>query len=67
MKDLLLILAAILVSATLTYTSVAYSNEARKIATIEAIEMITNNITDDRVNNALSELSDEQLTELMGL
>jgi len=67
MKDLILIVLAIVTTATLLITSLEYSKTTSELLTIERIENISNNITNDEVNNELSKLSDETLMEVLGL
>jgi len=67
MKDYLLMMAAILVTIALMGATTEYRNAAQEMASVERIELITNAITNDAVNEALQGLNDEQLTEVMGL
>ncbi|NCB44865.1 MAG: hypothetical protein EOM59_19915 [Clostridia bacterium] len=67
MKDFFLILAAILVSATLASAVIDYRVTCAEMAQIETITDLSNRITDDDVAEALNGLSDEELTEKLGL
>jgi hypothetical protein len=67
MKDFLLILAAILVSATLASAVIDYRVACAEMAQIEAITDLSNRITDNDINEALNGWSDEELTEKLGL
>ena len=67
MKDYVLILASVIVTIMLMGATIEHSNAAQEMASIERIELITNAITNDAVNDALSGLNDEELTEVMGL
>lgn len=67
MKDFFLILAAILVSTTLASAVIDYRIACEKMAQIEAITDLSNRITNDDVAEALNGLSDEELTEKLGL
>jgi hypothetical protein len=67
MKDFFLILASVIVTIMLMGATVEHGNAAQEMASIERIELITNAITNEAVNDALMGLNDEQLTEVLGL
>lgn len=68
MKDYLLAIAALIISINLLAATVEYRRKANELAEIERIEAISNRvITDDRLNNELSKLSDAGLAEALGL
>jgi hypothetical protein len=67
MKDFFLILVSVIVTILLMGATVEHSNAAAEMASIERIELITNAITNEAVNDALMGLNDEQLTEVLGL
>jgi len=52
---------------TMLTATAEHNARAAELASVERIEVITNAITDDAVSNALENLSDEELTEVMGL
>jgi hypothetical protein len=67
MKDFFLILVSVIVTIMLMGATVEHGNAAQEMASIERIELITNAITNEAVNDALMGLNDEQLTEVLGL
>ena len=67
MKELILTALAILVTLNLWAATVEYSEKSAELASIERIEAISNGICNDQINEELSKLNDEQLTEVLGL
>jgi hypothetical protein len=67
MKDFFLILTSVIVTIVLMGATIEHDNTAAEMASIERIELITNAITNEAVNDALMGLNDEQLTEVLGL
>jgi hypothetical protein len=67
MKDFFLILVSVIVTILLMGATVEHGNATQEMASIDRIELITNAITNEAVNDALMGLNDEQLTEVLGL
>ena len=67
MKDVFLTIIAVIITANLIISVCVYCQKANEIATIERIEEISNGIMNDAINAELSNLSDEKLTEVLGL
>lgn len=67
MKDVFLMVAAILMTLAMIAATAEHNARAAEMASVERIETITNAITDDAVSNALESLNNEELTEVMGL
>ena len=67
MKELILIILAILATLNLWTTTNEYLQKTAELASIERIEAISNGIMNDAINDELSKLNDEKLTEVLGL
>ncbi len=67
MKELILIALALLVSANLWAVNSEYCEKSTELASIERITAISNGICNDQINELLSDLNNEQLSEVLGL
>ena len=67
MKDVFFTIIAGIITVNLIISVCAYYKKANELVTIEKIEVISNQITNDRVNIELNRLNNEQLTEVLGL
>lgn len=67
MKDVFLTIIAVIITVNLIINVCVYCQKANEIATIERIEAISNGIMNDAINDELSKLNDEKLTEVLGL
>ena len=67
MKDVFLTIIAGIITVNLIINVCVYCQKANELVTIERIEAISNGICNDQINAELSKLSDEKLTEVLGL
>jgi hypothetical protein len=67
MKNVFLTIIAVIITVNLILSVLAYREKAAELATIERIELITENITNDALCNELESMTDEELTAVLGL
>ena len=67
MKNVFLTIIAVIITANLILSVLAYREKASELATIERIELITENITNDALCNELESMTDEELPAVLGL
>ena len=67
MKNVFLTIIAVIITINLILSVLAYREKAAELATIERIELITENITNDMLCNELEGMTDEELTAVLGL